>query len=179
MNSKNKIYIISGALAIFTILMVVVCIFLLNEIVKKSEDLAFGKSQVFSLEKEFTDIEGFKKQYGNYQPNLVKIDQLFIDSHNPVDFFRFLEKTASDHGLKLNVSIPKFSGTAVISGDFQISLFGDFPKIVEFIQAIENGQYLIQIKSLNIAKQTVVGSFAKEQVSNQFNATVSMSVLAK
>ncbi len=164
MASKNKIYIISGIFAVLPLFLIACCIFLFNGIVKKSKELLAGEEKVVVLQKEFDDIEAFKKQYNSYEPNLEKIDQLFIDSHNPVDFIEFLEKTTSDYGIELNMSVPSFSTGLPIAGDFNVSLSGSFSKIFWFIKEIENGPYLIQIKNLDISKD---------------KANLSMRVLAK
>jgi len=171
---KNKIYLTSGIFAGLALLMIIVCIFLFNGIIKNSNDLNFKKNEAAVLEKEFSDINKFKKDYTSYQQNLAKIDQLFINSQNPVDFIEFLEETAYDHGLKLDVSVPSFTAGSVIAGDFQISLSGDyFSKIFGFIKDVENGPYLVQIKNLNITKSQELNK------TNQLKASISMQVLAK
>lgn len=176
MESKKKIYITFGIFAVIALILIVFSIYLFKEIIKKSDELSFGKNRVAVLQKEFSDIEKFEKEYGNYRPNLERIDSLFVDSNNPVVFIEFLEKIASDCKLNLNVSVPSFKqGEAVIIGNFQISLTGSFPGIIKFIEIIENGPYLIQIKNLKIGKN----QDAEKKNTNQLNSVFSIQVFAK
>ena len=161
---------------LLAVFLVVLSAFLFNGIVKKSKDLASGRNSAALLEQESNDIENFKKNYSDYKSNLERIDQLFIDSHNPVNFIKFLEETSASYGLDMNVAVPSFSQGSSVQGNFQISLSGDFYKIAEFIQAIENGPYLVQVKNLNIAKSQGPD---KKQLVGQIAASISIQVLAK
>lgn len=177
MEIKNKIYITSGVSAIFALILIVTAIFLFNAIVKESNGLKLGKDKIAVLEKEFNDIRSFKSEYASYGSNLDKAEQLFVDSSNPVSLIKFLEKTASDYGLKLIVSVPSFShDKSQILVSAQLSLEGDFPDIIRFVQSIENSQYLIQIKNLNIGESQAND---KNKVSGQLKANLSIQVLAK
>ncbi len=176
MASKNKIYIILGIFITLSLILVVCSVFLFNGIIKKSKELLAGEEKIVVSEREFKDIEAFKKQYGDFEPNLEKIDQLFVDSHNPVGFIEFLEKTALGYGLSINMSIPSFSGATTVTGAFQFYLTGGFPSIFGFIKEIENGPYLIQIKSLSITKNN---KLEKDQMEGQLKADFLIQVLAK
>jgi hypothetical protein len=162
---KNKIYTIS---IVFGLTIIILIIFFvlpsLKEIKENSKDLLLGKNNLAFLEAQVNEIENFKKNYNDYQPNLEKIDQLFVDSKNPVDFIKFLEKTASDFEIESEISLLSLpQGKEQDTVIFQIFSKGDFSKILKFSEKLENGPYLIKIQNLTIKKSE------KEKVSKEYS----------
>ena len=96
-SSKNKIYIIFGAFVGITTALVIFSVWpLLVEIKTNTKELLLGKNNLATMNAQVNEIENFEKKYSLYKPDLEKMEQLFIDSKDPVDFIKFLEKTASD-----------------------------------------------------------------------------------
>ena len=105
------------------------------------------------MAEEFSEVENFRQKYEDYKVNLEKTDNLFVDSQNPVEFIKFLENTASDSQVKLEISSPSFSkdgGSSLII--FRLSSYGDFSENLSFIRKLETGPYLIRIKNLDIGR---------------------------
>src|SRR3989344_6683896 len=106
-NAKNSIYTatsIFGLVILISILFVIIP--LLGEIKKNSNDIVVRKASLILLESQASEIGKFKNNYELYKPNFNKIDQLYVDPKNPVDFFKFLEKKRNgpilNKGRKLN-----------------------------------------------------------------------------
>ena len=117
---------------------------LLIEIKTNSNELLLKKNNIVALKAQADEIENFEKNYDSYRPNLEKMEQLFIDSKNPVDFIKFLEKTASDSEITSKISLlpsPQEENQTFIT--LQFFSTGDFSKILEFSEKLEAGPYLI------------------------------------
>jgi hypothetical protein len=107
MKNKSKIYIILLIFALVSLFLVIFFIWpLFKEIERNSKDLISAKNNIVTLGAQINETENFKNNYGTYKPNLEKIDQLFIDADNPVDFIEFLENTASSSKITSQISLP-------------------------------------------------------------------------
>jgi Tfp pilus assembly protein PilO len=153
MTLKNKI---NFSLVIFSVLIISSVVFLIyplfKEIKMNSEDLISKKQELLSLEAKVENLKEFQSLWPEIEPNLKKVDQLFIDSEVPVEFIGFLETTARDYGLSIEISPALSSETEKDlwpSLSFQISSTASFSKFLKFLAKIETSPYLIEIQSLN------------------------------
>ncbi|OGZ72432.1 MAG: hypothetical protein A2908_03285 [Candidatus Staskawiczbacteria bacterium RIFCSPLOWO2_01_FULL_38_12b] len=187
---KNKNYItflIFGLIILSLVLFLVLP--LLTEIKNGSKNLLSKKNNTAVLQAQSNEIENFKKEYRNYKTNLEIMDQLFIDPQNPVDFIKFLENTANDTGIKIEISLApisqqkneKFITLQLFSSD-------NFIKIMNFTEKLENGPYLVEIKNVAIKKQPpkTPSNLASEQVetndgapSEEVDANFSINIFTK
>ena len=166
MKNNNKIYIIFTLASLFLVLFFIWP--LLKEIEKNSKDLISAKNNMVTLGAQINETENFKKNYETYKPNLEKIDQLFIDTNNPVDFIKFLEDTASSSQITSQISLPPSSqgsqqgpkGTLQNFIIFRFSSKGGFPEVLNFSKSIEAGPYLIEIENLTIQNSETPASGA-------------------
>ncbi|MEK7540954.1 MAG: hypothetical protein AAB529_01820 [Patescibacteria group bacterium] len=167
---------INIALIIFVLIVVALIAFfirpLLAEIKMSSKEAFLEKNNIATLGIQANEIENFEKNYSLYKPDLEKMEQLFIDSKNPVDFIKFLEKTASDLEITSKISLlppPKKGNQNFIS--FQFFSSGDFSKMLEFSEKLETGPYLIEIKNLTIknsTEQNISKNYSPEKVDTLF-----------
>jgi len=153
-NAKNSIYTatsIFGLVILISILFVIIP--LLGEIKKNSNDIVVRKASLILLESQASEIGKFKNNYELYKPNFNKIDQLYVDPKNPVDFFKFLEAEASYYKIKSIVSLSaNLTGKNIQFINFKISTQGNFVDILAFLEKIETGPYLIKAGNLIIKK---------------------------
>lgn len=171
MNIKIKIYIISVVFFAFALAFILMLVLpCLIEIKNSSEKLFSEKANVASFENQAIAIDNFKKNYALYQPNLEKMDTLFVDPQNPIDFIKFLEKTASESKVISKVSIMSLSGEnqAAVSVNFQTTLNGDFNNVLTFLEKIESSPVVLEIDNLTITKI---------HLSKQIQATFSIKTL--
>ncbi len=138
-----------------------------------SDGILSDKSRVISMEEQSKELDSFKKKYEDYDYNFKKIDQLFLNSKNPVGFIRFLEETAKDSGInediKLDIFLPDKSSddsTVIISSVFAR---GEFKNILNFFERLDASPYLMRIKNTAIEKSsgdsTVNAVFSAETLS--------------
>lgn len=144
---------------IFSVLLIVFVIYpSFIQIKKISEDFVEEKRKLILFEKEMENLKGIESLYKKYQPNLEKIDQLFINPEFPIEFIESLEKKAQEFQLgKIEISpLPRkeIKTDPWPSLSFQISLSGSFPNFLRFFEKLENSPYLIEISNLNLKKLT-------------------------
>jgi len=156
MTTNKKIYL---SLVIFFVasfcLIIFIVVFLFAGIEKNSNEIPIQKQKLVSLEAKIESLEKFKESYNEINPNLDKINNLFVDPEVPVDFMSFLEKTSRDCGISINttlISAEKDDKDLWDFLSFQINSISSFSKFLIFLEKIENSPYLIEIESLNIRK---------------------------
>jgi hypothetical protein len=152
MEIKREIYIIILVSFLFAVALVLFFVYpLLKEIKNDSQQIISQKNDVLLLKNDFDEVQKFQKKYETFKPDLDKLDGMFVDSQNPVDFIKFIEKFASDFEIEAELSAPSFSQDGPPNFiELRLSCMGDFPKILKFINALETGNYLIQVKNLDI-----------------------------
>ena len=168
----KKIYLSIAIFGIISALLVVFVILpLFKEIKAISQNLFFKKNKIVYLSEERENIKKIENLYKTYQSDLDRIENLFVDPEIPIEFIGFLEKTATDSQIKLEI----FSMTRVAArgGDEQSSattkkteqepwqslsaqllVTGSFSNFSKFLHKLENGPYLIEVLDLNTKKLT-------------------------
>lgn len=176
---KKKIYII--VLAFFLIALCLILIFiypLSKEIYDKSQEFVSEKQDSLIMAKELEDTKAFQQEYQEYSENLEKIDSLFVDAQNPVELIKFLENTAKESSVRLEISSPSFLSSAesplII---FRLSSYGNFLDNLSFIKKLEAGHYLIKIQNLDIGRYQ--DQLSSKKQTNQTKCVFLINVLAK
>lgn len=171
MNTRVKIYISSLSFALIALCLIIFLIYpTLIEINENSKNILETKNNLSLMEKQSLAIDEFK----NYKIDVKKIDQLFIDPQNPVDFIKFLEYTASITGVNLNTNVQSVKNK---SGDlsvtiFQLNITGNFINLLKFSEKLEYGPYLIGANNIIIKK-------VSDTDSNEIEANLLIEVAVK
>jgi len=158
MTLKNKInlfLVIFGTISICLIAFIIYPFF--SEIKKNSEDLIFKKQRLLSLEAKIGNLGQLQNLWQGIEPDIKKIDQLFIDPDVPVEFINFLEITSRDCDVSTKISpgLPTHAKKDPWpSLTFQITLVGSSPNFLKFLEKLEASPYLIEIKNLNERRLT-------------------------
>ncbi len=158
MSPKNKIYIISIIFGLIVVILIVLFIYpLFKAIRNNSQELFSTKRELILFKDQIREIENFEEVYENYQPNLAKIDQLFVDPQNPTDFIQFLEKIAFDSRVSMEISPlilskEKEETEFWLSVTSQISSKGSFSNFLRFFEKLEASPYLIEAQNLVLRK---------------------------
>lgn len=178
MNLKNRIYSTFGLFVVITLLLVAFLIYpTFRDISEVSREILYNKEKTVFLHTQNQELDNFKKSFDSYQANLNKVENLFIDPKNPVDFVRFIEKTSSNLNLEVDINLVKDSTKEQTSNpqfsSFQIYTKGNFTSILEFSEKIEHGPYLLQINKLALdadhdqSASSMVGANFLVQVMNR------------
>ncbi|MBI2038558.1 MAG: type 4a pilus biogenesis protein PilO [Candidatus Nealsonbacteria bacterium] len=172
MNLKVKTRIILAVLIVVIFSLIYFLIYpLFNDIKKISFGIFNQKQRLLLLESNAENLERFKNRYAEIEPDVKKTEALFIKADLPVDFIRFLEKTAKDSNVEAKISLSSVSraeGKPWQILPFQMTIVGFFPNFLVFLEKLQSSQYLINAQDLSISK-------TKDAVS----ASISFQVLAK
>jgi len=117
-----------------------------------SSELFAQKNKINTLESQAAEIDNFKVAHSIDSLELEKISQAFVDPQNPLDFIEFLEKAAAQEDIDFKLSPLSFSNDGnknILS--VQVSLEGGFSGILNFVNQIENGQYLVSVQNLAVS----------------------------
>ena len=165
MKAKQKIVIATASFGAFTVIFLVVVVYaVLQGVLEDRGQVLTHKRELLQLqeyEKSSRELEMFSTQYAG---EFLLLEDLLVDSETPIAFFRFLDGTADLFRLR----IEKAPGAVQhLKGDrwpsFEIRLAGDgvYPDVMAFLQKIENGPYLLEIKNFTLTTEkgfTDVGS---------------------
>ncbi len=185
MNSKNKIYIISIIFGLIILILIVLFIYpLFKSIKNNSQELFSAKRELVLLKNQIKEIENFGEVYESYQPNLARINKLFIDPENPADFFQFLEKIALDSGISMEIfplilSKEESETGLWLSVTSQFSSKSSFPNFLRFLEKLEASPYLFEVQNL-VLKRLNEREFEEEEYSSgDIKAICLIKVFAK
>lgn len=163
MNAKQKLFLIAG---IF-ILLIIFLFFgavrpMIYEIKKASASVKENREKLLLLEN--TDQEYLKQVEADYRDisnNLNIVQSGLINKEQAVNFFIFLEQTASATFNKLKINAVGFP-------DLNLDLEGSFPDLMKFVGLLENGKYFIDVDSIDIRetaiKETLEGGPSSENI---------------
>src|SRR3989344_5440775 len=157
MKNLRRIYIIIASFSIIILFMMVFLVYVpLKEIKDYSNAIFLNKNRDIFLSLQDIQLHKFKNEYASYKPNLDKIDLLFIDPSNPVNFIEFLENIASEYNLSADVAIASSNVKKEQNSDdlpaiiFSVYAKGDFSNVIKFSEKLETGPYLIEVQNLKI-----------------------------
>lgn len=128
---------------------------LISQIRKESNDFIFQKNQLAELEARIQNLKKFQQKYPLYQENLARINTLFINPAEPINFIEFLEKTAFNSQLSIEIlpfSPAKLEDDPWPSINFRLSLVGYPSNFLKFLEKLESAPYLIEILNLDIER---------------------------
>ncbi|MFC1629695.1 hypothetical protein ACFL11_00495, partial [Patescibacteria group bacterium] len=128
MDQKNKTYLVAILFVITAVFLIMLVIYpLFKDIRETSKNFISQKQELILVREEIYRLKETKDFYMTEQSNLDKITHLFIDPEVPIEFTKFLEKSAINSGLKFEVlSISRESQTEELWPflSFQISVAG-------------------------------------------------------
>ncbi len=157
---------------------------LFRRIEKNLAELINIKKELVMSERQAGKFEQFRDMYKEMEPDLDKIDQLFVDPDVPINLIEFWEKTASDCNLLISVSPASLKQEKNDSWDsigFQINLTGSFVDFSKFLEKTEANSYLIEAQSLVLNKSKGGGAGKKglEDYRGEIEANLLVKVFTK
>lgn len=155
---KKQIILLSVVFVIVVLVLIFVLAYpLLKGIKENSSNLIYVKKELASLKDKEGGIGGLEITYKKIEPDLEKINQLFVDSEVPVDLIKFLERTGADSNVSIKISpfsLKIDEDDSWNSIGFRLNLIGSFNNFMRFFEKIETAPYLIEIQDLSIKKLT-------------------------
>lgn len=183
MNYKSKINIYIVLISFLTLALVVFLIHpVILDIQKKSQNLMSQKESLLAIDIKMNNLKNFKASLSDINVSSAKVDQLFINDKAPVNFVRFLEKSAMEANIVMEISANQTSQSLKKTTwpmlSFQIKTFSSFPNFLEFLEKIEFSPYLIEIQSLNI-KYITAGELGEQGLEMFSSKDVSVNLIIR
>lgn len=159
MTLKKKLITSVVFFLILSILLIVFAIFpVFSGIRENSHNFPVQKQSLAVLEREFENLQKFKRIWPEVSPSLERIDNLFFvnDPRSLIDFRNSWYKNAQDSGVSLKISLAPSPQTT--SADpwpataFNFTSAGPFSNLLVFLEKLQSSDYLIEIQNLNIIR---------------------------
>lgn len=180
-NFQDKIYLIATIYSVVALLLFIFLIYpTFKEIKKNSNAILSNKNQAVLTEAEMGELDDFKRKYQSYKPKLEVIEKLFVNSKNPIDFVKFLEKISVDYKLVSDINLipsQNKSEDGFLLSTFQISSKGDISNVLKFIEKLEMGPYLIEVQKVN-ARKLVKNTNNKDDLIGENDFDVNFFIVA-
>ena len=97
MSHKNKFYITLGLLVVIMLCLAVFLIYpVFQDIQDASRQILSDQGKESFISDQNIILSDFKTKYKEYGSHLENVDKFLVDAQNPLDFIKFLEKTAAD-----------------------------------------------------------------------------------
>lgn len=163
---------IAAALIVFVVLP------LLGEIKKDSKDVVSAKDNLEIIQNRIDKINSAGALYYSMEGDLGKIKSFFIDPGTPIELIKFWEKLAAEANVSIDISPISSRDSGSGPWDrigFQMRIDGSYIHFLRFLEKIENGPYLAEIKSLSVNKE-----FGSLKTGNgEVSAAIELNVFAK
>lgn len=157
MKTKSKIILYSTALFVWLALLACFLAYpLWTSVQEKSAQLKQKQKKITEVETQSQQLHNLQQTLNKAESSFTIVDKLFINEEAPVNFLEFLEKTADDSNLSINIT-PS-------AGDkkkkepwpptfFNVNGKGTFKQGAEFVKKLEHAPYLIKIQTLEFNKK--------------------------
>ena len=147
MNIRQKTFLIFACIiVVFVLLGLFIVKPLFLEIKKTAASTMESREKLIALEtidKKY--IEEMDEEYEIISRELALVRKQLVDKNSAVEFFEALEIVASSTSNEIEINASDFP---VLT----LNLFGTFPDAMKFLGWLENGDYFIDVASVNISK---------------------------
>ncbi len=152
MSFENKMLTIALSLVLAFILLCVFIVFPLGKSIKaQADELFFIRKEFKTVREKSQTLTNWETKYSELKPDFERIKSLHVDKEVPVDFLDFLEKTAHNSDLLIEISLtPKKDDEKSLN--LKLVLFGSPQDCLMFIEKIELAPYLIEIGNFDLTK---------------------------
>jgi len=174
LKTKEKIYLLIFSIFLFLILFSIFCYYpLIKGFVDEAKELKKIESQLSFLDQKISQLKKAKAIEKEIKGNIQSFKSLFIQKEMPLDFINFLEATAKD--CKVELELSRFSEISLKEEERESLLFegktkGDFVSTLCFLNKVENAPFLVEFNSVNLFKE-------KDQ--NEISSSFSLKVFVK
>ncbi|MDP2637089.1 MAG: hypothetical protein Q8P03_00550 [bacterium] len=129
---------------------------LMQNIIGATGALKAEQQKLKQLEARQRGLEDFRRFKLANTEDLLQFETMFVASQDPSPFFGFLENLARQQGFSLRITPqePKhLPGDRWPSIDFQVSSRTTFPLMYSFLEKLESGPYLLEVRNLQASEK--------------------------
>jgi len=156
-NKKRKYISLVVFVGIYIALIVFIIYPLLTGISEDSKELISVKEEKAFFSEGQSSLHDLRDYFCEVEPNLNKIEGLFINKDVPIEFIDYLRWLADYCGVSIEMSSVNFEE----KGEedtwsfyyFNVDVGGNYGNLIRFIEKLENSQYLVEVYELNVGKR--------------------------
>jgi len=170
-NSKNKLFISIGLL--ITLDMVCVYFFMLPTI----DNIKNSRNDTINLKIDLENkiireknINTLNEKISKIEPQLEKINQIFISKNREIEFITTLEELEGKYNVQQKINIDLNNpekGDGFNKIPISINVSGSFEDLIDYLANIESLNYYINIENLSLSKNSVDNSSVKAALLGQ------------
>ena len=163
-------------------LIVFIIFFPAKAVIKNINELSFLRKTLFSLEEQEDNFNNLNKSYQINLETIKGIDNIFVNSEEPVDLLIFIEDLSKELELstKITPTVLQASKSDIWpSMILMLSSEGEPKKLTAFLEKLENSKYLIEITDINIKKAKALSAFGQKENSDQIEAKFTLKAYAR
>lgn len=183
LSAKNKIYLIwASFLALYIVLILVFAFPLFEKIKNSSENLSLGKKATQEIYQKWFQLGESKKALDQTEQELEQVQNIVLTQQNALPLVQTIEQVAQKTGVKHALSLVGQTTETKNSLFFEVKAYGDFSSLVNFLNLMENMNYPIQPKAINIIKlspKNISGEKIDGLKVGDLKATINFSVFTK
>ena len=161
MNAKHKIIIALGSFAVCSVIFLVALVYPVFRGVQEDYGRVLAyKREILQSQEDAASSRAFDSLSGQYAEEFARLERVFVDSKTPIAFFRFLDNTEADLGVRIEKSpgsIQQLEGDRWPSLEVRLAGEGAYPNVMAFLQKIESASYLLEVKTLVISSSKGFG----------------------
>lgn len=175
LNLRKKIII---NLSAFFAVILALLFFIILPTIKEINNIGYEiEAQRIDLEKKFIKAQNLKKlskNLDNIEPELTKLDQVFVNKNNELGFITALEKIAATNKVAQQINL--MDSQPIENGIYKkvpllLSTQGNFTNQFNYLLGLESLNYYINIKSLEISQvRPIFDNSAKELLQMNISA---------
>ncbi|MEF8847195.1 MAG: type 4a pilus biogenesis protein PilO [Candidatus Paceibacterota bacterium] len=156
MKTKHKTILYSLALLLWMGLLVGLLVYpLWNKVESSSIKLKETQEKITEVETQSRQLHNLQESLNKAKRSLKSVDNLFINKEAPVGFLGFLEETAADSNVDIDISPSagqKKKKEPWPPTFFSVNGVGSFEECIEFVKKLEHAPYLLRIQSLSLGE---------------------------
>ncbi|MDP2672974.1 MAG: hypothetical protein Q8O84_04130 [Nanoarchaeota archaeon] len=153
MITKKITLALMGFSAVSLVFIILVVYPLINGVRQASQELILQKAVLAEFEAKTRNLQNFKMVRNTNKDNLIKLEDLFIDSAEPIGFIEFLEDESFNSQLAIEIfplAPEKNKEATWPSMNFNLKLLGPSSNFSKFFEKLEASPFLVEVLSFNL-----------------------------
>lgn len=162
MKYKNKKF-IAIALVAVNLFLFSAAAYLYFKTQEKTASVLTARAEISRIDNSITAAKSIERLLKDMADEKDKIDSIFLNKENIIEFIKELENLASESGVLLELSSANVP-------EFKFKLFGEFGDIFRYLEILEKISYRI------IFEQADIQVFGVANKKNQWRADITLSL---
>lgn len=152
MNNKNFSIIISASFAYVCLL--VIGVFIIQQINKQAQEIISIKKNIRSIEKVSTSFKSKIAQVQEYNNRFDNLGLNIVDEGEPREFTRALQEYANKSNVTIKADLNYADNVKEKAIFFRISAIGQYEKVMYFLRLVERSSWLTEVYNISMMRNS-------------------------